>query len=391
MMMHAVAILALSLAPALVQAHGIVTQITVQGGETFTSPKIGRGGKTGPFYLVADDAPVNDPSSPDTSCGRVSTPASSTPKIPSGSTLEYKWGGGYFDGAWVHNSGPMITYVAKCSSKDCSKEANAGGAKFFKIQQDGFEGGGWKQAQLHDGRSVSVKLPNLEPGVYLVRHEVINLANTPELFPSCSRWEITGNGNVKLSGDSARFPGAYSSSDRGLSVAGADLWTVKKNSDYRFPGPAVFSGSSSGPSTPVVEDEEPEPQPSSTKAAPPTQTSPVNNGSSPSNDAPETPSNGDAPKDEASQTAAEPAAAPAATEPAPEAPSAPAVGGDCATAWTECNAKYMDGVVAAHNASAGITKRAAYTCQEEFNSCVAASARKARRMHRMRRSLHPSL
>ena len=144
--------------------------------------------------------------------------------------------------------GPIQTYMGKCNG-DCNS-ANSGDVKFFKISELGLENGQWVQAKLKQGQTVSVQIPSdLQPGNYLVRHEIIGLHSSPaEIYPSCSSWTITGSGtNDYSSAATASFPGTYSSSDAGLSDSGGNVYSIQSNDNYQFPGPSpVSQGSNSG-------------------------------------------------------------------------------------------------------------------------------------------------
>lgn len=93
-------------------------------------------------------------------CGVDATAGGQSPSIGAGSTLTIHWGQGYTDSGdqWPHNTGPIMTYMAKCDG-DCSN-ANSGTSKFFKISELGIEDGQWVQAQLKNGQPYSVQLPS---------------------------------------------------------------------------------------------------------------------------------------------------------------------------------------------------------------------------------------
>lgn len=60
----------------------------------------------------------------------------------------------------------------------------------------------------------------LEPGYYLVRHEIIALHAAfqypgAQFYPGCHQLEVTGSGSTVPS-DLVAFPGAYSSDDPGI-------------------------------------------------------------------------------------------------------------------------------------------------------------------------------
>ena len=91
-----------------------------------------------------------------------------------------------------------MTYMAKCSG-DCSSFSPGSSTEWFKIDEQGLEGGTWAQAKLVDGSPATVKIPDgLASGNYLVRHELISLQNSvsqggTEFYPSCLQVTIGGN------------------------------------------------------------------------------------------------------------------------------------------------------------------------------------------------------
>lgn len=86
----------------------------------------------------------------------------------------------------------------------------------------------------------------IEPGYYLVRHEIIALHAAysypgAQFYPGCHQLEITGSGSTAPSG-LVSFPGAYAGTDAGIT------YDAYKATEYTIPGPALFScsGSTSG-------------------------------------------------------------------------------------------------------------------------------------------------
>jgi hypothetical protein len=85
--------------------------------------------------------------------------------------------------------------------------------------------GGWYQASIAQGNSVTVTLPkDLAPGDYLVRHELISLQNAQspggaEFYASCTQVRVGGSGSTKLDSSTlVSFPGAYSPTDPGIQL-----------------------------------------------------------------------------------------------------------------------------------------------------------------------------
>ncbi|TIB89176.1 hypothetical protein E3Q06_00216 [Wallemia mellicola] len=236
---------------AAVAAHGTVSQIDVSGGQSYKGPLINSGDRNSPIWHVSTSDPTTNLQSGNMFCGPDATSGGQSPSIGAGSTLTIHWGQGYTDSGdqWPHNTGPIMTYMAKCNG-DCSN-ADSGSTKFFKISELGIENGQWVQAQLKQGQPYSVQIPSdLQAGNYLLRTEIDSLHSGIEIYPSCSQWTITGDGsNAYDSSATASFPGAYSSSDASFQGAGSSIYNVQSDSSYQFPGPEpVTSGQSSSSS-----------------------------------------------------------------------------------------------------------------------------------------------
>ncbi|KAG6836581.1 hypothetical protein H0H93_006417 [Arthromyces matolae] len=244
-------------------AHGIVTQITIDGtvyaGNTLNgniSPSIIR--------AVNTNSPVKGASNKDLNCGTNASPASLVGNAMPGSKLQFTWGSGY-GGNWPHTTGPVMTYLASCGSQTCDK-FDSTTAKWFKIdQQARGSDGSWAQAAIASGSPASLSLPsNLAPGNYLMRHEIISLQNAvsvggAEFYPSCSQITVGGSqSGTPTSNDLVSFPGGYSDNDPGI----YDPNVYDPGSSYTFPGPPMASfisgssssssGGSSSPSNPTV-------------------------------------------------------------------------------------------------------------------------------------------
>ncbi|KAG9018600.1 hypothetical protein FRB90_011268 [Tulasnella sp. 427] len=233
-------------------AHGFVDKITVNG-KTYTGPDPGSSVGKSIIRLVDNTEPNHIDDGKNLACGKgaATRGAKLSGTANPGDTLSINWNAG--DGShWPHDSGPLITYLAKCDG-DCSTfDATKG--KWFKIDQVGktkTPGNEWFQDTiLHKGKQYSVKIPSgVASGNYLMRHEIIalHLADSlkgAEFYPSCSQWTIGGSSTGSPS-VTAAFPGAYKATDPGIHI---NIWD--KLGAYPFPGPAIakFSGSSSASS-----------------------------------------------------------------------------------------------------------------------------------------------
>ncbi|KAG5335216.1 hypothetical protein C0989_001828 [Termitomyces sp. Mn162] len=230
-------------------AHGLVTQITVDG-KVYPGNTVNSKENPSVIRLVSSTSPVKGATNPDMNCGfGAPQPAADVGNAMPGSKFEFTWGSG-FGGNWPHNTGPLMTYLASCGSTTCDK-FDSTKAKWFKIDQQGQDASGkWIQAEL-PGQPVTVTLPNtLAPDNYLIRHEIIALQGAvsmggAEFYPSCSQFTVGGSQTgAPTDKELVSFPGAYSDSDPGI----FDPDVFNPGSSYTFPGPpiaAFVSGSSS--------------------------------------------------------------------------------------------------------------------------------------------------
>lgn len=276
MLSSTVALFSLAL-PALVSAHGFVSQVTIDGkAYKGLSPYVG-GGKS-VIRQISGVEPVKGTWNPDLACGLKSKPASESAKASPGSTVSFKWSGGG-NSNWPHEYGPLITYMADCNGP--CEQFNAANAKWFKIHQVGkTNGNNWAQKDLMSGAPATVKIPSdLASGNYLIRHEIIALhiaenSGGAEFYPSCTQLKVEGNGWAKPD-KTISLPGAYKENDKGLLI---HVWTAK--GDYIYPGGALAkfgggsdsgSGSDAAPSkskdAAPSSSKSPEPKPSSSKGS----------------------------------------------------------------------------------------------------------------------------
>ncbi|KAE9384734.1 hypothetical protein BT96DRAFT_633362 [Gymnopus androsaceus JB14] len=235
---------------ALVNAHGALYQIEVAG-QTFTAPLVSAvSSNSGPISVPSSNGSITDVTSDDMFCNSGGATPATTASIDlsKGNNISFYWNSGYSAGTnWIHNTGPMILYMAKCTG-DCSSQT-ALNTEFMNIEQQGFDGSTWSQAALDTGAPATFTIPSdIASGNYILRHEIMNLASVDENHPSCSWFTITGGSNSYSSAQTVTFPGGYSASDPGLSAAGSAIYSVKTNAEYTFPGPApviASDGSSS--------------------------------------------------------------------------------------------------------------------------------------------------
>ena len=91
------------------------------------------------------------------------------------------------------------------------------------------------------GNDYTYTIPScLQAGSYLVRHEIIALHAAAEypgaqFYPSCHQIQVTGSGTSSGPTAKVAFPGAYSSTDPGITY---DMYVAQP---YTIPGPTLFT------------------------------------------------------------------------------------------------------------------------------------------------------
>ncbi|RDB20290.1 putative endo-beta-1,4-glucanase D [Hypsizygus marmoreus] len=235
-------------------AHSIFQELYVNG--------VSQGHLTG--IRVPDyDGPITDVTSNDVICNGGINPyhqpiSQTVIKVPAGASVTAEWHH-TLDGANPSDSsdpidashkGPVIAYLAKIPS---ATQTSVTGLKWFKIYQDGYTSSdnSWGVDRLVKNKGkVTFSIPScIEPGQYLLRHELIALHGAgsypgAQLYMECAQLEITGGGSTSPA--TASFPGAYSGTDPGIKIN-----IYQTLSSYTVPGPAVFScsGSTAAPTT----------------------------------------------------------------------------------------------------------------------------------------------
>ncbi|CAI6331737.1 unnamed protein product [Periconia digitata] len=219
-------------------------------------------------------------------------------------------------GAKMEHPGPSLVYMSKAPS---SVKTYDGSGEWFKIYEDSVcseTADFTKDAWCSYGKSsIGAKIPKDTPdGEYLFRVEHIGVhrshVNQPEHYVGCAQIKVT-NGGSGTPGPTVKFPGAYKSTD---DYANFSIYNGRKA--FKIPGPAVWSGGSTGGSagnsTPVDKEEETTPAPSTPSA--------------PASSAP----------------AAAPSAAPSSAPPAAPPASQPPTAG-CASLYGQCGGKSFTG------------------------------------------------
>ncbi|TGJ68592.1 hypothetical protein EYR41_007635 [Orbilia oligospora] len=218
------------LAPA--SSAGLLDSIV--GGGTSASSRV---------WQMLSRGPVSDIMSNAIACNQpdgTSWPVAAT--VKAGGSITFDWPG------WPSNyKGPSLSYLAYCSSGDCSNE-NPNLLDFFKIDEDGLhDDGSWASDSIAAGSGYTINIPsNIASGSYMMRHEFVNLdgaslLNGAKFYPMCASLKVTGGGSARPS-DTVRFPGAYTSLDPGILVT---IGNLLGSNSYIFPGPPLISGAGS--------------------------------------------------------------------------------------------------------------------------------------------------
>jgi cellulase len=198
--------------------------------------------------------PILDVTSPSMVCngGKATT---DSVEVAAGSSISMQWH--HNDGAdsagdsdepiAASHKGPVMVYIAKA-------EGNGEGAVWQKIYEDGLTGTTWGVDNFIKNKGlITIDLPNLEAGDYLIRPEIIGLHEASaeakaQFYNGCGQIKITGSGSLSLPAEGTDMTKAYSASDPGV------LFNIYGGATtYEIPGPAVWDGASSGaaPATPT--------------------------------------------------------------------------------------------------------------------------------------------
>lgn len=180
-------------------------------------------------------------------CHKDATPGAISADVKAGGKVELQW----TDWPESHH-GPVITYLANCNG-DCSS-VDKTALEFFKIDAAGLIDdsnvpGTWASDNLiSNNNSWTVTIPSsIAAGNYVLRHEIIALhsageTNGAQNYPQCMNLKVTGGGSDKPTG--TKGTALYKNTDAGIKV---NIYTSMDS--YEMPGPALYSGASSGSAT----------------------------------------------------------------------------------------------------------------------------------------------
>ncbi|KAH8598256.1 glycoside hydrolase [Bisporella sp. PMI_857] len=236
----------------LVSAHGYLASILVNGvsypgwapfSDPYVTPEPVRYDRK-----IADNGPVTDFTSKNITCNNGGNiPAKGIIPIKAGDKVKFVW-----DQWGSSHSGPVMTYLAKCTPNCASFKGDSGNVwvKIDQMAYDTTKTPPWGSDYLAKiGATWTVTIPpTIAPGEYLIRHEILGLhvAGTrfgAQFYPSCTQLSISGTGTANPTG--IALPGAYNPDDtNGVLV---ELWRVNAGQvTYVAPGGAVWSGAVPG-------------------------------------------------------------------------------------------------------------------------------------------------
>ncbi|CAA9960753.1 Glycoside hydrolase family 61 protein [Pyrenophora teres f. maculata] len=137
--------------------------------------------------------------------------------------------------------GPVQEYMADCGAS-CDT-VDPASLKWTKISSAAWKSGSnpgvWATDDLIKNKfSWDVKIPNVAPGNYVIRHEIIALhaagqANGAQAYPQCINFKVSGSGTTKLSGG-VPATSFYKATDPGIIFSLYSPFT-----SYPVPGPAL--------------------------------------------------------------------------------------------------------------------------------------------------------
>ncbi|KAK6544832.1 hypothetical protein TWF694_001513 [Orbilia ellipsospora] len=251
--------IALSLGVDLASAHGYLNYVDYKGvayglwqpfSDPYLSPLPLRYDRT-----ILDNGPVVGMTGPNITCNNGGNNPLNVGSITvaAGDSLKLVW-----DQWNSAHSGPVMTYMAKCTP-NCASFKGDTGSPWFKIDQfayDPTKTPPWGSDYLHaQGAWWKVTIPSsLAAGEYLLRHEILGLhvaqdVNGAQFYPSCVHLKVTGGGSDSPTG--VALPGAYDPYDAdGILV---QLWQINAGQKiYTAPGGPVWTKAAAALQTAVT-------------------------------------------------------------------------------------------------------------------------------------------
>ncbi len=242
-------LLSVLLGAASVAAHGHVTNFVVNGlsysgflANQF--PYMANPPKVAGWTASNTDNGFVEPnsfSSGDIICHKDAKNAGAHAVVAAGDKISIQWN------TWPEShKGPVIDYLASCGSAGC-ESVNKESLEFFKINEvgliDGSQAPGqWASDQLIANNNTWLVTipPNIAPGFYVLRHEIIALhasgqANGAQNYPQCFNLQVTGSGTATPAG--VKGTSLYTPNDAGILIS-----IYQSLSSYEIPGPALIQG-----------------------------------------------------------------------------------------------------------------------------------------------------
>lgn len=229
--------------PALVAAHGHVDKVIADGKEyqgwnaalryqNPIPPTVGWQADNLDNGFVTPDRF----GSVDIVCHKLGKSNGASVPVKPGSKVTFKWD------TWpVSHAGPILDYIAPVSGDFASVSPTS--LSWTKIQEGAWKSGNNPGAWVTDDLvknnfSWDLTIPNLAPGNYVLRHEIIALhaggqPNGAQAYPQCINIVVSGSGTQKLSGG-VPATSFYKPSDAGIQF---NLFT--KFTGYTIPGPPL--------------------------------------------------------------------------------------------------------------------------------------------------------
>ncbi|KAG8696460.1 hypothetical protein FRC09_008505, partial [Ceratobasidium sp. 395] len=176
-------------------------------------------------YIRGPDSnsPVKDVKSKDIICNVKNSPVAQTIEVVAGDVITMEWshdnrGDDIVDPT---HKGPVMVYLAP------STASNGAGAVWHKLFDQGFVNGQWATDKLiANGGHISIVVPNLAAGEYLLRPEIIalhegdtdfstNPARGTQFYMECMQIKVVSSGSVTL-GAGVNFQTDYKSNGQGI-------------------------------------------------------------------------------------------------------------------------------------------------------------------------------
>jgi len=230
-------------------AHGHVVEIIVNGVsyrvyDSTSDPYNANPPKVAGWAINQPDNGFIEPNAfagPDLACHKAARPGAGHISVRTGDHIALRWD------AWpASHKGPVLDYLAACPTAGC-EAADAAQLRFFKIagaaHLDGANPGTWAADVLvRNGLVWTVRVPDVPPGPYVLRHEILALhaagqPNGAQAYPQCVNLHIAGGGAGAALPVGVSGTALYRADDPGILF---NLYTSPIR--YPEPGPTRIAG-----------------------------------------------------------------------------------------------------------------------------------------------------